>query len=479
MKLRVAKILILIFLLGASVGVSATIKCDEGKPGDTVNCAISNKSISGSTKRISADTGLSFVSCDVCKDDGTYIIENGVIANFKFKIASDIKESKTLNVSVAGEDGTIKVNVENSEEESNGDEETPEEVSYTVTLVIGNNQANKTKSCKVNSLNSTCNITLDELEDVNFNGWGTEKGCTEGSKGNIKVNKDITYYACYKNVETNPSDNKPENDETNTNNDLLLKSLVVKNGEDEIDLGFSIRIKEYDITVPTSTESLEVLAESQNEDVEVTITGHEKLENEDNQIIITLTDKDGKTNQFKINVKKTDDVVAPLLNNLAIPGYAINFSEDVFVYNVTIDKGIKELNIEYTKANEDNNVEIVGNSNLKNGSQIRVIVSDNESAKNTTYLINVHQESSNLIIYISIGAILLVILVVLLIIIVKKGKKNNGNTNNGGASKQKQIKGKSVNSKNNIPDVTPAIPTPPVSPVSPDVKKNEIEVLDF
>ena len=140
---------------------------------------------------------------------------------------------------------------------------------------------NITQSCIVNSINSTCNITLEELSVEGFNGWGTDKNCTSGSKGNIKVNKDITYYACYKDDAT---DDKKNNHTTDAN--LLLKSLKLKNQDEEIKIGFSMRIFSYEITVPSDIQALTVEAIAQNEDVKVNVTGHNNLSKDNNEIKI-------------------------------------------------------------------------------------------------------------------------------------------------------------------------------------------------
>lgn len=467
MRVRFYKFLILCVLMCSTLVVSAEIKCAAGKPGDTVSCSVTKTNEhSGTISRIKVDQGLTFDSCDVCSE-GSYVIAANTAATFKFKVDSTIKESKTLNVTFAGESGSIKVEVEESENDT--------EKTYTVTLIPGNNRANITKSCTVNSLNTTCNVMLDDIDDTNFAGWGTSKDCNAGSKGSIKVNKDITYYACYKN------DTKEETGtNTNVNNNLLLKSLIVKNGEEEISLDFSIRIKEYNITIPTNVESLDVEALAQDENVKVVITGNDNLDKEENKISVLLTDKDDKTNEYIINVTKSDKVELPLLSNLIIGGYTIDFKPETFIYNVSIDDGITELNIDPTVADESLDVEIIGNKDIKNSSQISIVVTDIANDASSTYVIKIEKAMSNLIIYIGIGAVLLIVLIILLIVVVKKGKKKNNKNEKPSTDKKP---GKVVNNKSNIPEVKPTIPVAPVNevkPVNKDTEKSEeIEVLDF
>ena len=491
------KYFLLFVVCTITLNVSAKIKCDEGKPGDTVKCVFnSDEEVGGMIKNIDVSSGLTFVSCSVCNDT-SYTIESGKNATFKFKISKDITESKTLKVAIAGEEGKIKVKVENESNDNSDSNESDVDTPtiYSVTLVPGNGKSNITKTCTVNSLNSTCDITLDNVENPNFNGWGKEKNCTEGATGNIKVNKNITYYACYKQENSDVSDgnndlnnNNNNNTEIEGNKNLLLKSLIVKNGEDKIDLGFSIRKFEYSIVIPTTIEKLDVIALAQNESINVLIEGHDELKKAKNLITITLTDDAGTTNKYIINVEKTDKVAPPLLSSLVVGGYNIDFNPEKYEYKLKIDNGIKSLNVEPKVDNESYEVKILDNVNLKNGSRIKVVVSDIKNDQISTYIINIEKESNNLILYIAIAIIVLIVLVLLLLFVIKKGKKNNNNSNvNKKLDKKINVPGKVVNAIQNIPDinqapiqnvVTPVVPTE-LNAAATETKQDNIETLDF
>lgn len=469
---KLVKGFVILFLASLMFNVNAEVKCDAGKPGDTVNCTIKNGGSIGTIKRITVDEGLTFVSCDVC-DDTQYTIEENKTANFKFKISENIKETKKLTATFGGETATIDVLAENKTEVP---EENENEKVYTVTLIPGKG-ANKTLSCPVNSLNTTCNVTLESLDDENFTGWGKEKNCTEGATGSVKVNKNITYYACYKKDSATTTTQSAE-----VNKDLNLKSLVIKNGDEKLDINFSIRIFTYDITVPTETTNLTVEAVA-SDGIEVEVSGQDNLTNEENKIIITLTDKSGKKNEYTINVKKSDKVQLPKLSSLVIGGYNINFSPDNFVYTLEIDSKISSLNID-AQVEDDLEKEVIGNENLKNGSQIKIIVTNPLNDTSSTYIINIVKGINSLYIYLAIGGIVLVILIILLIIVVKKGKKGSSNSKNNNTKSTKKIpnNAKKVNNKANIPEVKPVIPSAPsiVTNNTKSVdKKEDIEILDI
>lgn len=474
---RCFKYLFLVLFFSVMLDVNASVKCSEGKPGDTVNCVINNAGHGGSVSNIEVDKGLTFVSCDVCSD-GSYTIESNKDANFKFKIADNITESKTLSATFGGETAKIKVVV--SEEETEETDEESDATIYSVTLVPGNGQSNKTKTCTVNSLNTTCSITLDEIDNPNFTGWGKEKTCTEGAKGSVKVNKNITYYACYKNVESTDNDEEENNDNTqNVSTNILLKTLIVKNGEENVDLGFSIRKFEYNITIPTNVESLEVIPTAQDEGVKIEVVGNNELKNAKNVITIKLTSEDGKYNNYIINVLKSEEASKPLLSSLTVGTYNIQFSPERFSYNLKIDNKITSLIIDAVPEKDSYEKTVTGNSNLKDGSQIKIVVTNSETKQESTYVINIEKGSNKLFLYIGISVVVLIILIILLIVVVKKGKKSNTNnsTNNKGVSKN--IKGQTVNNKNNIPEVISNVPVTPVVPVAPNVSNNEVKNVDI
>ena len=470
---RYFKCILIVLFFGVIINVDAKVKCDDGKPGDTVNCVINNAGRGGKISNIEVSSGLTFVSCDVCNGD-SYSIEPNKDANFKFKISKDIAESKTLNATFGGEDAKIKVVIEN-QGESLEDDSDNEATIYSVTLVPGMGGTNKTLTCTVNSLNTTCNVTLDELDNENFNGWGEKKDCTEGARGSVKVNKNITYYACYK------KENVSEQDQTNDKT-LLLKSLLIMNETEKINLGFSIRKFEYDIVIPTSVESLNVEAVAQNKNINVQVLGHENLKEDNNVIKIILSTPEGTRNEYIINVKKSDEVDKPLLSSLTVGGYDIKFDSEKFVYNLTIADGINSLSINPIPEKDTYEYNVEGNNNLKDGSKISILVKNIETGKTSTYVINIAKKSNNILIYLGIAGIILIILIILLVIVVKKGKKTKNNTTkpNNNVNNIK-YQGQVVNNKSNIPEIQSVIPTAPTnSSIVKEVDKEEqVETLEL
>jgi len=282
------------------------------------------------------------------------------------------------------------------------------EITYTV--VLDNKGKKEEKKCNVKKEGETCYVTLPNLETENFEGWGNSNTCKNGNVGSTKVNKNITYYACYK-------DNS--NEETK---EIYLKTLnILDNNNNKINFGvFSIKKQEYEFKVLNDVTSL-IIEASSNEDVKVEYSGNENLLVGENEIIIKLSDNENNVNEYKLIVTRLEEGQTinsiNYLSALVVGNYNINFNKEVFNYNLTIDNDINELVINAVPLIEDNLVEIKNNKELKDGSVISINVLDNEGSS-TTYKINIIKERNNILLYIAIGVILLLIVILIILIII-------------------------------------------------------------
>ncbi len=295
----------------------------------------------------------------------------------------------------------------------------------TVTLNKNDGSAPETKTCTLTGQNTTCNITLPKVDKENFNGWGTAKTCKEGNSGSIKVEKDITYYACYKDNETTSSTTT-----TTTQTDTLyLKtlSLTDKDTNEELDIGtFSIKKTDYTLKVVNEVKNIAVIT-TQDEGINVEITGNENLNVGENEIVIKLTDENNNTNEYKITVTRLEEGQTlsnvHFLESLVVGGYNINFNKEQFVYTLTIPSDINRLEITPIPEEQTAMIEIKGNEDLIDGSliTINVVGEDNET---TTYTIDIVKETStNYMLLIAVGIIILLIVILVILIIIKSNKK--------------------------------------------------------
>lgn len=83
--------------------------------------------------------------------------------------------------------------------------------------------------------------------------------------------------------------------------------------------------------------------------------------------------------------------VSTKLKSLTLTNASIIFNSDVYEYSVSILSDINSIDITAIPEDGSNKVEVIGNTNLVNGSVIQVIVS-NQSGAMSTYKINVTKE---------------------------------------------------------------------------------------
>ena len=293
-----------------------------------------------------------------------------------------------------------------------------------VTLDPNDGTGSTNKTCNIVAGNNTCTVTLPKLETDGFNGWGTAATCKEGNTGAIRVEKDITYYACYE-----------KNENTNTNKSIALETLelINKDTNEKIEFGtFSRKKTEYKFKVLYDVENIEVKATASN-DIKVEITGNENLKVGENVVLVKLTNDNNETNEYKLIVTrlKMGETISNVhyLKSLVIGGYKINFNKETFKYSLTIAKDINKLELTAKPENDDDTVEITNNENLTNGSVIKITVKG-EDEEETIYTINITKEkSSNLVFYIIGSIIALLIILLIILIIIKSKRKKNQNVN--------------------------------------------------
>lgn len=199
------------------------------------------------------------------------------------------------------------------------------------------------------------------------------------------------------------------------NNDATLKNIVV----DGYDIKFSSNTYEYTINVKNNVNKLNLNISKNNDKSNYEIIGNDKLVNGENNVIIKVTAEDGTIKEYKIKViKEKENIVSNnlTLNNIKIDNYELNFYKDNYEYNLKINNEEK-LNIS-VDINSNLKYEISGNTNLKNGSQITIKVTD--SNEESIYKINIKKdESSTLNIWTIISIICFIIIIVLLILYIK------------------------------------------------------------
>ena len=162
---------------------------------------------------------------------------------------------------------------------------------------------------------------------------------------------------------------------------------------------FNKNTTNYYIVVPEAITSINVVAEPEDSNAKVSISGNNNLSIGNNTITIAVTapnDKNKKT--YTINVTRTnnpDNANANLLN-LAIENVTLEpeFNKDITQYNVQIGSEQDSLNILAVPEIEGANVDIQGKDNLQFGNNtvtIKVTAKDGTTVKE--YIISVYRKT--------------------------------------------------------------------------------------
>lgn len=300
----------------------------------------------------------------------------------------------------------------------------------------------------------------------------------EGNKDTATNNdEDTTGPVAIKRVETKKSDN------------ANLSDLGIKPNDFK---GFKPGNTSYDVTVPNDVEKIEIYAKTQDAKARATGGGNKKLSIGDNLFNIIVTAEDGKTKKtYTINVKREEDNSAKdeKLNNenienttnevtnqtanelvqettaqekngdlkkLEVPGYILSplFSPNIYEYRLNVSDDVTNLDIKTEPANNNIQIEIAGNKDLKEGENVITIMCYNkENQKNTTYQIiaekkskeNPHTEAireankkRNLII--KAGIVIIIVLVISCIVVFKKEHEENEEEKEEYGEKHEDIK---------------------------------------
>ena len=153
------------------------------------------------------------------------------------------------------------------------------------------------------------------------------------------------------------------------------------------------------------------------------------MKNGDNEFIITVSNSEGDSIDYKLIVKYDSADTDCDINTLEVEGYDIKFDPNVLEYKLKIkDEYSLKINIELV--NTESKYTIKGNQNLQNGSNIIIEVRNGAKTKKYTITIEkdivpvVKKKTSPLLI-ISLVVLGLGIVGLIVFLIIKNKKKKN------------------------------------------------------
>ncbi len=450
-KKIIAIIIIIILALGyltinsSAANFSITSGISEINVGDSYTISISAKGLTG---RFNI-THSSNVSVNL---DSIWVENGSAEGTIKVTAKSEGKATVTLTpdeefgvsdsnglVSLSAKTDTVTVKAKSSSGNSSsgnsnsGSSENTKPSAPSFTSV--NETVYATDSVNVRSSYSTSSSIIGSLskgESVTRTGKSSSWSKVTYNGQTAYISSD--YLTTVKPEETTKEDDKKE-DEEEKSNTKNLKSLTVENYKLEPE--FDPEVTEYNLTVGTDVEKLEISAIPQDENSKVEITGNTDLLLGENTINIKVTAEDETVKIYKINVSKIEEVSLKL-SKLEIENYTLTpeFNEDIYEYTLNIgDTSITSLNVIANSNTKNAVIEIAGNNELKPGKNIiTVLVKDEENTTVYQIVVNISEEynvvaktginDNDLYMYTGIAAGIL-ILIMIIIAIVKKRKKDN------------------------------------------------------
>ena len=410
--------------------------------GNTLSCALEvtdkYKSVSGI---LDVPSTIKYVGIY----GGTYTnlsAENGLYLRNDKLVGADIIGYLHFDTQEVANNTTIEIIIKSSSYVYSDDTKSAEtDIKRLVTLTP--------KPTTTTAVTKTFKVALDAnggsgtYEGKTFTGWGSTKTCTTGSKSTYSVGKDVTLYACWidgttttttkapSGQTTTTTTSKPTTTTTTTTNisdmKLYLKTLSIEGQK----IDFSKFKTNYELKVLYDVDTLKLTAEPATEGTTVELPEDLSLQVGENNFEIKLTDGT-VTSTYTIRVTRLkegeeikDVSKDATLKVLTLSGYNINFSPTKTVYELKVKYNVKQIAVTATPNDENAKYVITGNTDIKNGSVIKVDVQA-EDGTLISYKINITQETFfetfRLYFIIGAGAVLL-ILVALIIVDKTKNKK--------------------------------------------------------
>ena len=359
------------------------------------------------------------------------------------------KGNNVYTIRVKAEDGTTKdykVTVKRGNSEETTTEPTPEEPQKSsnnnlksldisgYTLNPGFDKDKTSYSMTVNNGITGLNVSAlaeDEKATVTIEGTSNWKVGVNNVKVTVIAEdgskKVYTIAVTRKNKDGNtPTENK--------SSDNSLSSLIVKNGE--LSPSFDSNTTSYKVTIPHDAEKLDLSYVTSNSKATVQVVGNENFEVGKTGVVqVIVTAEDGSQKVYTINVTKSDKDSNNKLEQLVIPGADLDpkFSPDVYEYTTEVKPGTKNLDVTAIAKNDKAKVEVMGNTDLKDGNNVILIKVTDEEGFVQYYKIDAYKKANTFSIfglnipkwlgYLLLGLLLGLLVLLFILLLIKRRKK--------------------------------------------------------
>ena len=221
--------------------------------------------------------------------------------------------------------------------------------------------------------------------------------------------------------------------------DNTLSSLSINPGS----INFNKNTTEYYVKVDDSITEIKIDATANDSKATIKIEKPKKLVEGENKYKVIVTAENEKTKTYTIIVTKGDTQTSQVedptqenpnsedpgntqlqsnnntAKNISVKGYNIDFSSDKTEYKIKTNDKSLDLDIELEESTAT--YKVIGNENLSNGSEVKIVVTA-ENGQEKTYLIKIVDNELSTLQLALAGGIILAIIIVIILIIKSKSK---------------------------------------------------------
>ena len=197
------------------------------------------------------------------------------------------------------------------------------------------------------------------------------------------------------------------------NDDATLKNLVIEGFV--LNPKFKSDVYKYNLDVGKEVEEITIKGDPTYEYAKIYGTGTFRLATGINTYYVKVMAENGNEGKYEIVINK--NLGSSKLNSLEVKGYNLEpqFTSDTYTYKLTVKNNVKTLDIK-ALASDNDQVEIIGNENLKDGENEVIIRVTGNDKTTTTYKLIVNKLSKEKEIIIKKNNILTRVLLIIFVV---------------------------------------------------------------
>ncbi len=160
---------------------------------------------------------------------------------------------------------------------------------------------------------------------------------------------------------------------------------------------FQKSITSYTLTVPASTEQLDIKTTKGNPNQTISGDGVKKLKYGQNRIRINVTSQSGATNTYEIMVTRLDDRTGQTeLKALSVSNTNIVYSKNKYIYEATVSRSISSVFITARASSNNATLTGTGNKELEIGLNTFILKVKSDTGSEQEYTINITRSTEEL-----------------------------------------------------------------------------------